>query len=178
MTTSNLDKCDSLSIMHFIGKDSDINNNKYINKCDSIYLPINNLPCVYFPFYYDNTENSVNNIKNLVPILQSYSLPLPQSSSTCKISGDTVNHKNVLIDIDDLLSKISNIVEDYQQYNKKNIFHMTLSIFIFWIIIFLFILKIIYNKYNGMYTYIIIGLTICLLLFASIWALVITSQNI
>lgn len=171
------DKCDKLSIMHFIGKETEINNNKYKDSCDYKYLPLYNLPCVYFPFYYEKTENSVNNIKKLVPILESTSDSTDTTNASCLNKSDT-QKTTVPLNVDDLLSKISNISQDYQPYNNKHTFYMTLMVILFWIAIFFVILKIIFIKFMSIYTYIIIFLSICLLIFAAIWALIFTSQNI
>jgi hypothetical protein len=173
----NSDKCDKLTVMHFIGKDSDINNNKYKDLCDSKYLPLYNLPCVYFPFYYEKTENSVNNIKKLVPILET-SYVNSDTSHSCLNKEALLQSKTIPLNVDDLLSKISNISQDYQPYNNKHTFYMTLMMFLFWVAIFFIILKIIFIKFVNIYSYIIIFLSVCLLIFAAIWALVFTSQNI
>lgn len=171
------DKCEKLSILHFIGKQTDIQSNKYNSDCDSIHIPLINLPCVYFPFYYDTVETSINNIKKLVPMLEyKYNNDMPLSCSFDPLK--TKRNENVQINKENLIFAISNIMEKKQPYNNKNIYYITIFVFIFWIIIILSLLKILYVKFIGIYTYIIIGLTISLLLFCSIWALVITSQNI
>jgi hypothetical protein len=176
MTQTQTDKCDRLTIMHFIGKESYINSNKYKDNCDSKYLPLYNLPCVYFPFYYEKTENSVNNIKKLVPILQA-SYSKVDTSRSCLNKAD-IQSTTIPLNVDDLLSKISNISQDYQPYNNKHVYYITMMVFLFWIGIFFVILKIIFIKFMSIYTYIIIFLSICLLIFASIWALIFTSQTI
>lgn len=171
------DKCEKLSILHFIGKQTDIQSNKYNTDCDSISIPLINLPCVYFPFYYDTVETSINNIKKLVPMLEyKYNNDMPQSCSFDPLK--TKRNENIQINKENLIFAISNIMEKKQPYNNKNIYYITIFVFIFWIIIILSLLKILYVKFTGIYTYIIIGLAISLLLFCSIWALVITSQNI
>ena len=169
-------KCEKLSMLHFIGKKTDISNNKYKNECDSIYIPIINLPCVYFPFYYDTAETSINNINKLVPMLEDENNFKEKES--CSTAKDTLRNKNIKIDKENLINAISNIMEKKKPYNNKNISYITAFVFIFWSIIILSLLKILYVKFTGIYTYIIIGLVISLLLFCSIWALVITSQNI
>ena len=171
----NSSKCENLSILHFIGKITDINNNKYKNECDSINIPIINLPCVYFPFYYDTVETSINNISKLVPMLENN---FKEDKNSCSTGKDKIRNNNIKIDKENLINAISNIMEKNKPYNNKNISYITAFVFIFWSIIILSLLKILYVKFTGIYTYIIIGLVISLLLFCSIWALVITSQNI
>lgn len=171
-----IDKCDTLQIMHFIGKDSDIYSNKYVKECDPIYLPLQNLPCVYFPFFYEKTEKSISQIKKLVPILEKYYKP--KTDTSCTDPRIMMKSSTISLNIDNLLSKISNIIEDYQPYNNKNINYLTYSIYFFWLCFIFVLLKILYIKYISIYRYIIIAFIVIILIMCSVWALIVTSKNI
>jgi hypothetical protein len=147
--------CTTLHIpyMRYIGKKSEIYDNTFKNKCDINYIPLKNLPSMYFPFYYSNIKITKEFINRLISGLNDYELD------------------NVMFDI-------SNINQSYQPYNKNNINIITYTIIIFWIFIVYFILRFIYIRYNYMHLYVILGLTFILLLLASLWSLIITSQNI
>lgn len=148
-------ECPNLNInkLRYIGKNSNIYDNIFKNHCDIDYLPIKNLPCVYFPFYYNNVKVAKDFIKRLV---------------------DGINYQ----DMDNLLFNVSNISQSYQVYNNNTTLHITIIITIIWIILLFYILRFIYIRYNVYHLYIVIGLSFTLLLVASVWALVITSQNI
>lgn len=139
--------------LRYIGKNSKIYDNIFKNHCDLDYLPIKNLPCIYFPFYYDNVKIAKDFIKKLVDGIDNY-------------------------DMDNLLFNISNITQKYQVYNSNCTIHMQVVITILWILLLFYILRFIYIKYNVFHLYIIIGLSTLLLIIASLWALIVTSQNI
>ena len=139
--------------LRYIGKNSSIYDNIFKNHCDIDYLPIKNLPCIYFPFYNNDVKYAKDFIKRLVDSVSNY-------------------------EIDNLLFNISNMNEKYQVYNNNNTIHITIIVIILWILLLLFILRYIYIKYNVYHLYLIITLSFILLLGASIWALIVTSQNI
>lgn len=139
--------------LRYIGKNSDVYDNIFRYKCNIDYLPIVNLPCVYFPFYNENVKLAKDFINKIVD----------------GISYDT---------IDNLLFNVANINQKFQPYNNNLTLHIMIFIFCFWIFIFFYILRYIYIKYNSAHLYFILGCSIILLLGSSAWALVITSQNI
>jgi hypothetical protein len=155
INSNKINQCPNLHIykLRYIGKNSKIYDNIFKNHCDLDYLPIKNLPCVYFPFYYENVKVAKDFIKRLVDGINNY-------------------------DIDNLLFNVSNISQDYQVYNSNSTFHIQVVIIIFWILLLFYILRYIYIKYNVYHLYFIISLSFLLLTVASLWALIVTSQNI
>lgn len=147
--------CSTLKLpyIRYIGKKSEIYDNTFKNKCDINYLPLKNLPSMYFPFYYSNIKITKDFINRLISGLNDYEL-------------------------DNLMFDISNINQSYQPYNKNNITIITYSIVLFWIIILYYILRFVYIRYNYLHLYVILGLSFILLLVSSLWSLIITSQNI
>tara|TARA_B110000444_G_C18834701_1_gene595279 strand:- start:2129 stop:2626 length:498 start_codon:yes stop_codon:yes gene_type:complete len=150
--------------------------NDYLNNKNNIdYLPMKNLPIVYFPFHYNNNENSIDNIKRYAPIIDN-SLTLSTDSDEVKC-GESSDVK--CTSTDKLFNTLSNIEEEWQPYNNNNLKLILTIIIILWIIILFMILKTIYYILgeSTRYTYFIIILLIILLIISSTYALIITGRD-
>tara|TARA_B100000795_G_C22805353_1_gene444497 strand:+ start:4856 stop:5356 length:501 start_codon:yes stop_codon:yes gene_type:complete len=151
--------------------------NDYLNNKNNIdYLPMKNLPIVYFPFHYNNNENSINNIKRYAPIIDN---SLTLSTDSLEVRCDESESSVKCSSTDKLFNTLSNIEEEWQPYNNNNLKLILIIIIILWIIIFFMILKTIYYILGETtrYTYFIIILLIILLIMSSIYALIITGRD-
>lgn len=129
-------------------------------------LPVANLPMTYFPFFYNNSETSIEKMKRLVPLIE----------NKTEIEVDGVVAKNT-IDTDKLFSLLTNLEESYQPFNNNLIFHIKAVVFIIWFIVFLAILKYISYLLGDKYSYFILFMIVILLIISTIWALTITSRS-
>ena len=129
-------------------------------------LPVANLPMTYFPFFYNNSETSIEKMKRLVPLIE----------NKTEIEDDGVVAKNT-IDTDKLFSLLTNIEESYQPFNNNLIFHIKIVVIIIWFIVFLAILKYISYILGEKYSYFILFMILMLLIISTIWALAITSRS-
>lgn len=129
-------------------------------------LPVANLPMTYFPFFYNNSETSIEKMKRLVPLIE----------NKTEIEIDGVVAKNT-IDTDKLFSLLTNLEESYQPFNNNLIFHIKAVVFIIWFIVFLAILKYISYMLGDKYSYFILFMIVILLIISTIWALTITSRS-
>lgn len=140
--------------MYIIGNDNEeyleyMKNNKDIN-----YLPIKNLPAIYFPFYYNNNEISIEKLKRLIPIKDA----------------------NTDANLDNLFTALTNVEDKKQPYNNNNIFHIRIALIFFWTIIFFIVLKILYIILLDYYTFFILFLMGLLLLFCIVWSFIFTRR--
>lgn len=129
-------------------------------------LPVANLPMTYFPFFYNNSETSIEKMKRLVPLIE----------NKTEIEVDGVVAKNT-IDTDKLFSLLTNLEESYQPFNNNLIFHIKIVVIIIWFIVFLAILKYISYILGEKYSYFILFMILMLLIISTIWALAITSRS-
>lgn len=130
-------------------------------------LPVANLPMTYFPFFYSNSESSIEKMKRIVPLLKNKSLPKD-------IEGKVADND---IDTDKLFTLLTNLEESYQPFNNNLIFHIKIVVFIFWSLVFLGILRIIAYLLGGKYSYFILFMIMMLLFISTMWALIITSKS-
>jgi hypothetical protein len=140
--------------IYIIGNDNEeyleyLKNNKDIN-----YLPIKNLPAIYFPFYYNNNEISIEKLKRLIPLTD----------------ADTDAN------LDNLFTSLINIEDKKQPYNNNNIFHIRIALIFFWIIMFFIILKLMYIILLENYAFYILLLIGLFLLFCVIWSFIFTRR--
>lgn len=129
-------------------------------------LPIANLPMSYFPFFYGTSENSLEKMKKLVPLV-----------ANNKISNGDGHIAQNTVDTDKLFSLLTTLEEGYQPFNNNNIFHITIVIGIVWFIILIAILKIIYYFLKDKYSYFILFMILLLLVISTLWALVVTAKS-
>jgi hypothetical protein len=138
--------------MYLIGNSE--NYEKYLKNIDNInYLPLNNLPVVYFPFDYDTKEN--------VTTLNIFSTVVDENSNIIE-KVDAVNYKCDDVDknvkcsnIKELYNSISTLEEPWQPYNNNNIKTITNILIVFWLLL-IFILKIIFQNMIIFKVYLII----------------------
>ena len=136
-----------------------------INNID--VLPIKNLPMSYFPFYYNESDKSVGKLERLVPLIENYT----------RVDGDNKdNAAAYTIDTEKLFNLLTLLEEKDQPFNKNNIKHIKIVIIIIWIIILIGILKMLYYIFKDKYTYFILFMIMLLLIFSTLWALIITNK--
>ena len=148
-------------------------------------LPIANLPMCYFPFFYNDNENSIEKMRRLVPLIENNSKKSVNGSndsnesdgSTASNGSNKVNAMNT-IDTDKLFSLLTNLEESYQPFNNNNIYHIKVFIFIVWIVLGFSFLKIISYFIGSNYIYFILSLIILLLVISILWALLVTSKSL
>jgi len=137
-----------------------------INNVDA--LPIRNLPMSYFPFYYNNSESSVEKMKKLVPLIENY------TKVDNEIKGSAAPYS---IDTELLFSLLTNLEEPFQPFNNNNITHIKYVVIFVWMLIGFFVLKMIYYMLNEKYIYFILFMIFLLLVGATLWALIVTSKS-
>jgi hypothetical protein len=169
--------------MFFIGDEIDYQS--YQEKCnqgktDVSDLPVRNLPMSYFPFFYNNSESSIDKMQRLFPLFENYtkSVAKMQGSSgsegaTCSVDGGTAASNN--IDTDKLFGLLSQLEEPYQPYNNNNAKHITYVVFIIWGLLFFYFMKIVHTYLKSHYLKIIIASVFLLLLFGVLWTLFVTN---
>ena len=141
--------------MYLIGNSE--NYEKYLKNIDNInYLPLNNLPVVYFPFDYDTKEN--------VTTLNIFSTVVDENSNIIE-KVDAVNYKCDNVDknvkcsnIKELYNSISTLEEPWQPYNNNNIKTISNILIVFWLLLIFIILKILYYYFEEKYTILMIVL--------------------
>jgi hypothetical protein len=129
-------------------------------------LPIKNLPMSYFPFFFNNSEMSLEKLKKIVPLVENY--------STTKDENLSVKYT---IDTEKLFNLLTILEEQYQPFNNNNIYHIRVFISIIWVVIGFAILKCLNYYLKDKYTYFILFLILMLLVISTIWALVITTKS-
>ena len=161
--------------MYLIGNSE--NYEKYLKNIDNInYLPLNNLPVVYFPFDYDTKEN--------VTTLNIFSTVVDENSNIIE-KVDAVNYKCDDVDknvkcsnIKELYNSISTLEEPWQPYNNNNIKTITNILIVFWLLLIFIILKILYYYFEEKYTILMIVLISLTLLIGLIYALFLANNKI
>lgn len=131
-------------------------------------LPIANLPMTYFPFFFSNSELSVEKLKRTVSL---------EKNSSLLSSGVDGNVAENDIDTDHLFTLLTNLEESYQPFNNNLIFHIKIVVFFIWSMVFLGLLRITAYTLGGRYSYFILFMIMMLLIISTIWALVITSNS-
>ena len=161
--------------MYLIGNSE--NYEEYLKNIDNInYLPLNNLPVVYFPFDYDTKEN--------VTTLNIFSTVVDENSNIIE-KVDAINYKCDDVDknvkcsnIKELYNSISTLEEPWQPYNNNNIKTITNILIVFWLLLIFIILKILYYYFEEKYTILMIILISLTLLIGLIYALFLTNNKI
>ena len=158
------------------------------NNVDS--LPIKNLPMCYFPFFYNNSEMSIEKMKQLVSLNENYSKFSAEQLSKC-YSDKTKTQEEIQacveatrqstaqndIDTEKLFSLLTILEEPYQPYNNNNIHHIKICIVLFWILVALALLKICNYFFKDKYVYFMLFLIFLLLVMCTIWSLVVTVKS-
>ncbi len=136
------------------------------NKYNIDFLPIKNLPMCYFPFFYNNSEMSIEKMKKIVSLVENKTR-----------SGNSSMGSTYTIDTEELFSLLSTLEEPYQPFNNNNIFHIKIAIIIFWILVILGILKLCYYYFQDKYVYFMLLVIFLLLIVSTVWSLTITSKS-
>jgi hypothetical protein len=153
---------------YFIGDKADYKD--YIEKKDVTKLPLKNLPMSYFPFFYENSEVSIEKMRKLVPLLENY--------TKAKDDYQQSNAANNTIDTDQLFDLLTILEEPYQAYNTYQINHIYIVVIILWIIISFYVLKIFNIWLRDYYTMFILCMILVSLIIASLWSLFVTNNSI
>lgn len=156
---------------------------------DSIYLygmlPVDKIPAAYLPFRYDNPDINFNKL--------TYNDTLPDNYYT---NVFRVNDKILKSKTDAYPNDNARAVQEFKKELKTHFsfylvdrLHNPLSIFnsfiskwlvfytcIFWMIILIFLMKMLYYHFSSVYTYVIFGMIIALLVFAVLWKMFYTLQ--
>jgi len=145
--------CDKLSkdyYNYFLGNTDNLEKKIIFDYFDINYLPLKNLPIVYF---------SMNDI------------------NMTKLKSLNLTDESFISLINDLLIKINSLMDNKDNnYNTFNIYYMCIILCFFLIIITISFLRIIQYKYPLYYTYILIGIIIILLLVTSLWFLYVNTS--
>tara|TARA_B000000477_G_scaffold52176_2_gene43910 strand:+ start:88411 stop:88890 length:480 start_codon:yes stop_codon:yes gene_type:complete len=159
--------------MYLIGNSE--NYQEYLKNPDNInYLPLNNLPVVYFPFDYNNKGNEttlnifstiVDNNSNIIEKI---------NPSEYKCDDDNVKCSN----IKNLYNNISTLEESWQPYNNNNIRTISNILIVFWLLLIFIILKILHYYFSEKYSIIMISAISIILLIGLIYALFLTNSKI
>lgn len=160
--------------IYLIGNSNDYQN--YLNNSDNInFLPIQNLPIVYFPFNFNNNNND-NNIKLFSRLVDNKS-ELKSIDDNTEFTCDNNDNNIKCTNIKDLFNSIGNMEKEWQPYNNNNINIIIIVIIIVWIFIFLILLKILYLYLNNYYTIFMLSATSLILLIGIGYAFIITGRD-
>lgn len=133
------------------------------NSIDS--LPVKNLPMSYFPFFYNNSEMSLDKLKQVVPLFENYT-----KTESDQASKHTIDTENLF----ELLTKLE---EPYQPFNNNNISHIRAFVIVVWIMIGFLFLKMMQYFLKDRYIYFILVMVLALLFMSTVWALVMTTKS-
>jgi hypothetical protein len=180
--------------MYLIGNSE--NYEEYLKNIDNInYLPLNNLPVVYFPFDY-NTKESVTTLNIFSSVVDDNANIIEKvdasNSYNCHDNAnmiekvDAINryncddkNKNVkCFGIKELYNSISILEEPWQPYNNNNIKTITNILIVFWLLVIFIILKILYYYFQENYSILMMSLISLTLLIGLIYALFLTNNKI
>ena len=132
---------------YFLGNEDDLKGKAITQYFDINYLPLKHLPISYF------SMNDISQLENI----------------------DTdVNNKKIIEDFLKKINKDMNI--KVNNFNNFNIYPIIIMLFIFYINLMIFILRIIQYNFPLYYIYILIGIIGILLLITSLWFLYINSN--
>jgi len=143
-----------------------------VNMLNVDTLPVANLPVSYFPFFYNDSESSIEKMKRLVPLIEN-----AMNTNLSDVNSKDAKVANFTIDTDKLFSLLTNLEESYQPFNNNNVYHIKMLVIFIWTVIILVILKFCQAMFGSNYTYFILVMIIMLLIMSTLWALVITSKN-
>lgn len=129
-------------------------------------LPIKNLPMSYFPFFYNNSEMSLDKLKQIVPLVENYTETNDENSS---------KHT---VDTEKLFGLLTKLEEPYQPFNNNNIQHIRTFITIVWILIGFLLLKLLNSLFKDKYIYFILVMVLILLFMSTMWALAVTTRSL
>tara|TARA_B110000858_G_scaffold2862_1_gene3311 strand:+ start:2848 stop:3345 length:498 start_codon:yes stop_codon:yes gene_type:complete len=153
------------------------NYQEYLNNVDNInFLPLNNLPVVYFPFDFNNKGNTTSiNIFSTIVDEKSSIIEKIDPNTQYKCGPD----KNIKCsNIKDLYNSISTMEETWQPYNNNNVKTISNIIMIFWLLLTLLILKLLHYYFKEKYSIIMILLISVILIIGIIYAIFLTSGKI
>lgn len=152
---------------------------------DSIYLygmlPVDKIPAAYLPFRYDNPDINFNKLTYNDTLPDSYY----QGAFLEIIITDAKYKTNNEFDITKFKKELKNHFHFYlvdRLHNPLSIFNSFISkwlVFytcIFWMILLIFLMKALYYHFRGVYTYVVFGMIIALLVFAVLWKMFYTLQ--
>lgn len=165
--------------MYLIGNSE--NYEEYLKNIDNInYLPLNNLPVVYFPFDYDTKESvtTLNIFSTVVDdnanIIEKIIEKIDAESYKCDDENKNVKCSN----IKDLYNSISTLEEPWQPYNNNNIRTITNILIVFWLLVIFIILKVLYYYFEEKYSILMLILISLTLLIGLIYAIFLTNNKI
>lgn len=161
--------------MYLIGNSE--NYEEYLKNIDNInYLPLNNLPVVYFPFDYNTKENetTLNIFSTIVDNNSNIIEKVDALNYKCNDGDNNVKCSN----IKELYNSISTLEEPWQPYNNNNIRTISIIIIVFWLLLIFIILKLLYYYFKEKYTIMMILLITIILLIGLIYALFLTNTKI
>lgn len=163
--------------MYLIGNSE--NYEEYLKNIDNInYLPLNNLPVVYFPFDYD-TKESVTTLNIFSTIVDKNSNIIEKVDAVnYNCDNDDINKNVKCSNIKDLYNSISTLEEPWQPYNNNNIRTITNILIVFWLLVIFIILKVLYYYFEEKYSILMIILISLTLLIGLIYALFLTNNKI
>lgn len=179
--------------MYLIGNSE--NYEEYLKNIDNInYLPLNNLPVVYFPFDY-NTKESVTTLNIFSSVVDDNTNIIEKVDGTDSYNCDNdaniiqkvdaINYKCNDVDknvkcsnIKELYNSISTLEEPWQPYNNNNIKTITYILIVFWLLVIFIILKMLYYYFEEKYTILMIVLISLTLLIGLIYALFLTNNKL
>jgi len=160
--------------MYLIGNSE--NYQEYLKNSDNInYLPLNNLPVVYFPFDYNNKGNQTT--LNIFSTIVDNNSTIIEKINTEEYKCDD-NNDVKCSNIKNLYNNISILEESWQPYNNNNIRTISNILIVFWLFLIFIILKIIHYYFSEKYSIIMISIISIILLIGLVYALFLTNSKI
>tara|TARA_B110001450_G_scaffold190945_1_gene179113 strand:+ start:1661 stop:2143 length:483 start_codon:yes stop_codon:yes gene_type:complete len=160
--------------MYLIGNSE--NYQEYLKNPDNInYLPLNNLPVVYFPFDYNNKGNETT--LNIFSTIVDNNSNIIEKINTNEYKCDGDNNVKCS-NIKTLYNNISTLEESWQPYNNNNIRTISNILIIFWLLLIFIILKVLHYYFSEKYSIIMISAISIILLIGLIYALFLTNSKI
>ena len=147
----------------------------YLDNLDNInYLPIENLPIVYFPFEYNNGKYNLNVFSK---IINEDDTIIDKIDATDEYNCENSNSAKCS-NIEKIYNNIAILEEEWQPYNKNNITIIYYVICIIWLIITFILLKLINIYLNDKYTIFILSCISILIILSLIYGIFLSNTKI
>ena len=147
----------------------------YLDNLDNInYLPIENLPIVYFPFEYNNGKYNLNVFSKIVNEDDTIIDKIDATDEYNCVDSNNVKCSN----IEKIYNNIAILEEEWQPYNRNNITIIYYVICIIWLIIIFILLKLINIYLNDKYTLFILSSISFLIIISLIYGIFLSNTKI
>ena len=146
-------------------------------------LPVDLIPAAYLPFRYDNPQINFSKLTYNDTLPDSYYKSAFRNSIIQPYITNHYNDEKKAIqefkkDLKNYFKYyLNDILQNHESvYNRFNSDGLIIITCIFWMIVLIFLMKTLYYHFSDVYTYLVFGMIILLLIFAVLWKMLYTLQ--